>query len=71
MAEQRRNNHDDSWFPWALIIFLFVIKVWPIALVMLFIKLFGEDEKKERTRCPIGRLLCPSERPRRGRPEPP
>nr|WP_326172379.1 5-bromo-4-chloroindolyl phosphate hydrolysis family protein [uncultured Oscillibacter sp.] len=52
MAEQRRNNHDDSWFPWALIIFLFVIKVWPIALIMLFIKLFGEDEKKERTAPP-------------------
>ena len=52
MAEQRKNNHDDSWFPWALIIFLFVIKVWPIALIMLFIKLFGEDERKERTAPP-------------------
>ena len=51
MADQR-NNNDDSWFPWALIIFLFVIKAWPIALVMLFIKLFAEDEKKDRAAPP-------------------
>ncbi len=51
MADQRKNK-DDSWFPWALIIFLFVIKAWPIALVMLFIKLFAEDEKKDRAAPP-------------------
>ena len=52
MADQRKTNSDDSWFPWALIIFLFVVKAWPIALVMLLIKLFADDEKKERTAAP-------------------
>ena len=33
-------------------IFLFVIKAWPIALILLFVKLFADDEKKERTAAP-------------------
>ena len=52
MADQRKRNNDDSWFPWALMIFLFVIKAWPIALILLFVKLFADDEKKERTEAP-------------------
>ena len=52
MADQRKRNNDDSWFPWALMIFLFVIKAWPIALILLFVKLFADDEKKERTAAP-------------------
>lgn len=50
MADQRKTNSDDSWFPWALIIFLFVVKAWPIALVMLLIKLFADDEKRSGQR---------------------
>lgn len=52
MANQSKRNNDDSWFPWALIVFLFVVKAWPIALLMLFIKLFGDDEKQNRTAPP-------------------
>ena len=52
MADQRKRNNDDSWFPWALMIFLFVIKAWPIALILPFVKLFADDEKKERTAAP-------------------
>ena len=52
MADQKKRNNDDSWFPWALIIFLFVVNAWPIALIMLFIKLFADDGKKDRTTAP-------------------
>lgn len=52
MADKRKNHQDDSWFSWALIIFLFVVGAWPVALLFLFIKLFGDDEKRERTAPP-------------------
>ena len=52
MADKRKNNRDDSWFSWALIIFLFVVGAWPVALLFLFIKLFGDDEKEKRTAPP-------------------
>nr|WP_326127757.1 5-bromo-4-chloroindolyl phosphate hydrolysis family protein [uncultured Oscillibacter sp.] len=52
MANQRKNDRDDSWLSWALIIFLFVVGAWPVALLFLFIKLFGDDEKGSRTAAP-------------------
>ena len=36
---------DKDW-GWPLVIFLFLIGAWPIALVLLLFKLFGRDEKK-------------------------
>ena len=66
MADQKKRNNDDSWFPWALIIFLFVVNAWPIALIMLFIKLFADDGKKDRTTAPP--LQKPAQTQRRGQP---
>lgn len=66
MADQRKRNNDDSWFPWALIIFLFVVNAWPAALIMLFIKLFADDGKKDRTTAPP--LQKPAQTQRRGQP---
>ena len=40
---------DDEWISWGLIILLFVLNLSPIALILLFIKLFGGDEKKKQT----------------------
>ena len=51
MANQRKNN-DDGWFSWALIVFLFAVGAWPVALAFLFIKLFADDDKKSRTAAP-------------------
>ena len=56
----RKKNKDDSWLSWALIIFLFAVGAWPVALLFLFIKLFGDDEKRDRTAAP------PLEKPARG-----
>ena len=66
MADQKKRNNDDSWFPWALIIFLFVVNAWPAALIMLFIKLFADDGKKDRTTAPP--LQKPAQTQRRGQP---
>lgn len=38
-----KQKHDGDWGYWALTIFLFGVGVWPVALFMLFYKLFGKD----------------------------
>lgn len=43
----RPKNKDNDWYVWALIVFLFAIGLSPIALILLFIKLFGKDEKEQ------------------------
>ena len=37
---------DGDWISWGLIIFLFIIDLAPIAVFLLFLKLFASDEKK-------------------------
>ncbi|MBD5148732.1 MAG: hypothetical protein HDT19_08170, partial [Oscillibacter sp.] len=41
-----RTQRDDDWKSWALIVILFCLGIWPVALLILFAKLFGSDEKK-------------------------
>lgn len=43
---------EDGWGGWALIILLFAFGVWPIALVLLFAKLFGSDTQRRRAAPP-------------------
>ena len=45
MANKKK---DSEWASWGLIVFLFIIGLSPIALILLFIKLFGNDEKKKQ-----------------------
>lgn len=47
---QKKNNGDFA--GWALIVFLFAVGIWPVALFLLFAKLFGSDEKKQQTAPP-------------------
>ena len=42
-----RDNLDDWWYSWPVIIVLFALNLAPIALVLLFINLSG-DEKKNK-----------------------
>ena len=43
----------NEWGSWALIVFLFAIGLWPVALFLLFAKLFGSDHhQKHRTAGP-------------------
>ena len=48
-APQKKTDEPISW---ALIILLFGIGIWPIALVLLFVKLFAPDEKQKQTSAP-------------------
>ena len=48
-AKKKKDNEATSW---GLIVFLFVIGVWPIALVLLFTKLFAPDEKQKKAAPP-------------------
>ena len=48
MASQKKKT---DW-GWPLIIVLFVIDAWPIALVLLFMKLFKNDGQKQRVQAP-------------------
>lgn len=48
MASRQRKKTDNDWVSWALIVFLFAVGVWPVALFLLFIKLFGSDEKQKQ-----------------------
>ena len=43
-----KKKQDDEWLSWGLIIFLFIIGLSPVALILLFVKLFGDDTKKVR-----------------------
>lgn len=42
--EKRRKNEGQG-ASWALIVVLFALRLWPIALILLFIKLFGRDKQ--------------------------
>ena len=46
-------KRDDGWFTWALIVFLFMTEVLaPLGLVLLLIKIFGNDKRPRRTNLP-------------------
>lgn len=47
-----KQKKGDDWSSWGLIVFLFAIGVWPVALLLLFFKLFGSDEKKKQAAPP-------------------
>ena len=49
-GKNARRNDTGSWI---LIAVLFVVGLWPIALIVLFVKLFGADEKKRRVPPPL------------------
>lgn len=43
-----KKNKDNDWLSWALMVFLFAIGAWPIALILLFVKLSDSGEKKKQ-----------------------
>ena len=50
MAAQQKKDND--WFAWVLIVFLFAVGLAPLALLLLFFKLFGGDGKKKQASPP-------------------
>ena len=53
MAGSGRKKKDNDWGSWALIVFLFAIQLWPVALFLLFAKLFGRDAKQKQEAPPL------------------
>ena len=49
-----KKQKDEGWISWGLIILLFIFNLSPLALVLLFLKLFGvgSDEKKQQAAPP-------------------
>ena len=50
MAEKPKK--DSDWFSWALIVFLFAVDLFPLALLLLFWKLFAPDKKQKTPQAP-------------------
>ena len=50
MAAPKKQTEEP--ISWALIILLFGLGIWPIGLVLLFIKLFAPDDKQKKTAAP-------------------
>ena len=53
MAGSGRKKKDNDWGSWALIVFLFAIQLWTVALFLLFAKLFGSDAKQKQEAPPL------------------
>ena len=42
--QQSRKQNKSGWYSWPVIIILFALGVWPIALALLFLNLFGDNK---------------------------
>ena len=47
-GRQKKTVSDTGWGIWAAIVVLFALGIWPIALILLLVKLFGKDSKQTR-----------------------
>ena len=51
-----KKQKDEGWISWGLIVLLFLFNLWPLALVLLFLKLFGVgggEKRKEAAPPPL------------------
>nr|WP_326184261.1 5-bromo-4-chloroindolyl phosphate hydrolysis family protein [uncultured Oscillibacter sp.] len=48
MAGRQTKKKENDWGSWALIVILFAVGVWPVALFLLFAKLFGSDDRQKQ-----------------------
>ena len=42
----QKKEDNSGWYSWPLIIILFSLGIWPIALILLFFNLFGDEKKR-------------------------
>lgn len=50
MAEYNKKPDNTGWYSWPVIIILFALGLYPIALVLMFVNIFGLGSKKKSTR---------------------
>ena len=44
----QKKPDNSGWYSWPIIIILFALGIWPIALVLLFINIFGDEKRKKQ-----------------------
>ena len=44
----QKKPDNSGWYSWPIIIVLFALGIWPIALVLLFINIFGDEKRKKQ-----------------------
>lgn len=51
-GKQKKTGKDTGWGIWVAIVVLFAIGAWPIALILLLVKLFGKDGHETKQAAP-------------------
>ena len=51
-GKQKKAGKESGWGIWVAIVVLFALGVWPIALILLLVKLFGKDGQASRQAAP-------------------
>lgn len=49
-APQPKDQNNSGWYSWPVIIVLFALGIWPVALALLFLNLFGGNKKPTNQR---------------------
>lgn len=44
----RKRPDNSGWYSWPVIIVLFAMGIWPVALLLLFVNIFGEEKRKNQ-----------------------
>ena len=44
----QKKPDNSGWYSWPIIIVLFALGIWPIALVLLFVNIFGAEKRKKQ-----------------------
>lgn len=48
MSAPQKKPDNTGWYVWPLIIVLFGLGLWPVALVLLFLTIFGDEKRKKQ-----------------------
>ena len=46
MTRAQKKPNNSGWYSWPIIIVLFALGIWPVALILLFVNIFGEGKRR-------------------------
>ena len=46
MSAPQKKPNNSGWYSWPIIIVLFALGIWPVALILLFVNIFGEGKRR-------------------------
>ena len=44
----QKKPDNSGWYSWPIIIVLFALGLWPVALILMFINIFGDEKRKKQ-----------------------